>query len=312
MAAARDTRPERAVYASTSTLSPPLQRFEANVTSQCGEDGVIARVLELVGERDRWCVEFGAWDGRLASNTFALIERDGYRAVLIESDPTRYRDLVRTHERRPGVIALERRVGTEGEDRLDAILAGTPIPREFDLLVIDVDGNDYHIWDSVRDYRPKVVVIEFNPTIPNEVDFVQARDPTVSQGSSLTAIARLAAEKGYRLVHATAVNGLFVEERYFCAFGIADPSPAGLRADLSHVTWMFQTYDGRVHLVGNQRARWHDVPLRPESMQVVPVVLQGFPALFSPRRTILWRLWQLSREPRAVTGRIARRLRARG
>jgi len=48
---------------------PPLQAFQANVTSQCGEDGVIARALELIGDRDGWCVEFGASDGREASNT---------------------------------------------------------------------------------------------------------------------------------------------------------------------------------------------------------------------------------------------------
>ena len=128
----------------------------------------------MIGASDGWCVEFGAWDGRHASNTYALISDAGYSAVLIESDPARFAALQRTHAGRSGVIALRRVVGFEGPDRLDRILAETPVPRDFDLLSIDIDGNDFHVWDAVEDYRPKLVVIEFNPTVPNEVDFASS------------------------------------------------------------------------------------------------------------------------------------------
>lgn len=287
--------------------SPPLLPFETNVTSQCGEDGVIRRALEVIGARDGWCVEFGAWDGKHASNTYALIDRDGYSAVLIESDDARFAELQRTHAGRPGVIALQALVGFEGPDRLDAILAATPVPRTFDLLSIDVDGNDYHVWDALQEYRPKLVVIEFNPTIPSEVDFVQPRDLAVTQGSSLTAMARLANAKGYRLIHATVVNGVFVDQAYFPRFGIADDAPATLRANLSLVTWLFQTYDGRLHLAGNERLQWHGVPLRARRLQVLPRGLRSFPANFSTRQRIAWRAWRALREPRALLEQWARR-----
>lgn len=287
--------------------SPPLLPYEENINSQCGEDGVIRRALEVIGACDGWCVEFGAWDGRHASNTYALIDRKGYSAVLIESDDARFVDLQRTHAERTGVIALHRLVGFDGPDRLDGLLAGTPVPQDFDLLSIDVDGNDYHVWDAVQDYRPKLVVIEFNPTIPNEVDFVQPRDMAVSQGSSLTAIARMANEKGYRLIHATVVNGVFVDEAFFPRFGVADDSPAALRADLSLVTWLFHTYDGRLHLAGYDRLRWHDVPLKAERLQVLPHGLRTFPANFSLGQRIAWRAWRTVREPRAELRRRARR-----
>ena len=289
------------------SVSPPLKPFEENVTSQCGEDGVIRRALEIIGARDRWCVEFGAWDGRHASNTFALIDRAGYSAVLIESDRMRYDALLRTHSGRDGVTALHRLVGFDGPDRLDAILASTPIPEDFDLLSVDIDGNDYHVWEALERYRPKLVVIEFNPTIPNEIDFVQPRDLAVSQGSSLAALARLATAKGYRLIHATTVNGIFVDERYFARFRIEDPSPAALRADLSQVTWLFQTYDGVLRVAGNQRLRWHDVPLDAARLQVVPPWLRGFPPTLTTGRRIAWRAWRATREPRAALGRLSRR-----
>jgi hypothetical protein len=298
------------ISASWPQASPPLLPFEENITSQCGEDGVIRRALEVIGTRDRWCVEFGAWDGRHASNTYALIDRSGYSAVLIEGDGERFSALQQTHAGRPGVIALHRMVGFEGSDTLDRILAGTPVPRDFDLLSIDVDGNDFHVWDALQDYRPKLVVIEFNPTIPNEVDFVQPRDMAVMQGSSLKAIARSAGDKGYRLIHATVINGVFVDEQYFPRFGIVDDSSAALRADLSLVTWLFQTYDGRLHLAGNDRLRWHDIPLRTERLQLLPRGLRTFPANFSPRQRVAWRAWRLAREPRALLRRVHRGRRA--
>jgi hypothetical protein len=282
--------------------------FEENISSQCGEDGVIERALHVIGSRDRWCVEFGAWDGRLASNTHALIEHEHYSGVLIEADAARFESLQRTYAGRENVITFRRLVHFDGPDRLDCILAGTAVPRDFDLLSIDIDGNDYHVWEALQDYRPKIVVIEFNPTIPNEVDFVQPRDMAVMQGSSLTAMTRLANAKGYRLIHATVVNGIFVDERYFARFGIADDSPAALRADLSHVTWLFQTYDGRLHLAGNDRLRWHDVPLRAERLQVLPCGLRTFPANFSRRQRLAWLSWRVAREPRALVQHARRRM----
>ena len=91
----------------------------------------------------------------------------------------------------------------------------------------------------------------------------------------------MANAKGYRLVHATVVNGIFVDEAYFPRFDIVDDTPAALRADLSLVTWLFQTYDGRLHIAGNRRLRWHDVPIDPRRLQVVPRRLRTFPADFS-------------------------------
>ncbi len=303
----RPPPPPAFLQARPAGADPPLARYESNVTSDRGEDGVIRRALEVIGEGDGWCCEFGAWDGRHASNTWSLIAEHGYHAVLIESDADRFAALEREHAGRDGVIALHRTVGFAGPDRLDALLAATPIPRDFDLLCIDIDGNDYHVWEAVAEYRPKLVVIEYNPTIPNEVDFVQARDPTVAQGASLAALNRLAQAKGYRLIHATVVNGIFVEAGYFSRFAIPDPSPVALRSDLSQVTWMFQTYDGRLHVAGFNRVRWHDVPLDARRLQPVPALLRGFPPGLPRGRALLYRAWRAAREPRAALRRLVRR-----
>ena len=66
---------------------PPLIQYEKNYTSQFGEDGILERALELLPALDRWCVEFGAWDGKYLSNTYSLIEKHEYSAIMIEADP---------------------------------------------------------------------------------------------------------------------------------------------------------------------------------------------------------------------------------
>ena len=72
----------------TSRVKPEsayLQEFRRDVTSQYGEDGIIEKTLELLDEPTKWCVEFGAWDGRHLSNTYDLIVNKGYSAVMIEA-----------------------------------------------------------------------------------------------------------------------------------------------------------------------------------------------------------------------------------
>lgn len=60
-----------------------LTRHAGNLTSQTGEDGIIAGILERIGTRNRWCFEVGAADGQRLSNTWALF-RDGWQCVFCE------------------------------------------------------------------------------------------------------------------------------------------------------------------------------------------------------------------------------------
>lgn len=182
--------------------------------SQGGEDGIIHEICRQLGLEDGWFVEFGAWDGVRFSNTYALAQR-GWRGVSIEGDPQRAEELAQNMRAYSGVHALCRYISLDGDDRLDAILAGTPVPREFDLLSIDVDGNDYWLWKSVTEYRPKIVVIEYNANFkPDEsrtipYDAGHRWDGTMFYGASAAALNRLAGEKGYMLVAYTRNLNLF-------------------------------------------------------------------------------------------------------
>jgi len=247
-----------------------LNDFARSVTSQGGEDGIIKKILDVISNTNKWCVEFGSWDGKNCSNTYDLITNKGYSAVLIEGNTKRFKKLIETFKDNNKVIPVNTFVGFEENDNLDKILESTPIPVDFDLLSIDIDGNDYHIWDDVRDYKPKVVVIEFNATIPSPVEFVQPRDMRVTQGSSLLSITKLAKSKNYELVAVTGGNAIFVDSMYFDLFGIRNNSVKVMRTDESAITYIFCGYDGEVFLRGYRMMPWQQIAYKESKVQQLP------------------------------------------
>jgi hypothetical protein len=254
---------------------PPYADRLRNVHSQYGEDGLIEYVLEHLPDCPRYFVEFGAWDGRHLSNCAHLAEQ-GWHGCFIEGEPDRAKDAERNYAQVPGVTVISAFVMPTGERSLDRLLRTTPCPQEFGVLSIDIDGNDFHVWEYVREYRPAVCIVEFNPTIPVQVDFVQAMDPAVHQGCSLTALHRLAAQKDYVLAGATELNGVFVRSDLAAAARLPGYSPAQIKTT-TFETHAFHGYDGSVHVSGYGQLVWHGVPIRAEAWQLLPPELRRFP-----------------------------------
>jgi hypothetical protein len=274
-----------------------LLDHKRDVYSGTGEDGVIESVLQILPSRDRWCVEFGAWDGVFESNTRNLITNDGYSAVLIESDPARYADLLRHNQDDSKVVPVHASVGWSEPDSLDALLTKTPVPIAFDLLSIDIDGNDYHVWGAVSRYRPKLVCVEYNPTIPTGVRFVQRRDHAVNQGSSLSSLNDLAMSKRYELIATSAVNAFFIDADYFGLFEIEDNRPETLRRTHDRITYLFTGYDGSIHLAGYRKVPWHDLEMSESRMQQLPSWLRKYPRQYNGIEALLLRGLKRLRRP---------------
>jgi hypothetical protein len=238
---------------------PALQRLEQSrrvVTSQWGEDGLIEHIFSTIGTRNSWCVEFGAWDGKHLSNTWNLIENKDWRGVLIEGDRDRAAKLPKTFSKPDRHHYIHALVGWEGEHRMDALLAGTDIPRDFDLLSIDVDGVDWHILNGMTAYAPRVIVVEYNPAIPNSVAFVQAARGDISQGASLRALRDLAREKGYELIFTTETNAIFVIAEDYPAFGLITNDLHVLNPSNRHVLQTFELFDGTMVHTGREHMLW--------------------------------------------------------
>jgi hypothetical protein len=246
-------------------MTSRLEEHRENVFSQFGEDGMILAALQMLPDLEKWCVEFGAWDGRYASNTHRLMTEERWSGVFIESKPNRFQDLLRTYAGNDRATCINALVGLAGPNSLDSILSRTPIPKEFGVLSIDVDGDDWHIWHSLSTYRPALVLIEFNPTIPPDIDYVQPAG--THKGSSLAALARLGTNKGYELVAASYCNAFFVQEHLFSLFGLEDNSPEVIHHG-RHQTRVFQLFDGTLCFEGCTQLLWHDVSFR--RLQLIP------------------------------------------
>jgi len=93
----------------------PFNAYGKNIYSQNGEDGVVAEIIRRLGLSSGWFCEFGAWDGRYGSNTFALLKR-GWRGVMIEGDPARFRDLKKTASRFPDTLHIFEAFVSTGND----------------------------------------------------------------------------------------------------------------------------------------------------------------------------------------------------
>ena len=209
-----------------------LYAHKKSITSQFGEDGIIEKIFEIIGPKNKWCVEFGAGDGVLLSNTWNLIVNKGWRGVQIERDQLLFSDLEDTYADFP-VFCLNASVGFLPSDRsaaflLDKILHKYPIPKDFDFLSIDVDNIDYRIWETFVDYRPYVVCIEFCQTFKHEEEFIYGQD-NVHSGSSLKSIVDLGKRKGYELICVSGVNAFFVVAHLYPLFEIKSNDPINYR-----------------------------------------------------------------------------------
>lgn len=276
-----------------------LEQFKDNRFSQSGEDGLVEEILRRISVENslnRWCCEFGAWDGLHYSNTAKLIRGDGYKAVLIEGDPLRVKDL-KVNFPGDSVTAVCSFVTPAGKTSLDNILSDTDIPIDFDFLSIDIDGNDYWILESLKNYQPKLISIEFNPSIPNVVSFVQDYNPQTKHGSSALAISELARIKGYTVVAATMCNLLLVRNNLLSSVVSISPALEQLIPHCNDPIYMFFGYDGTV-LTNSSSVLlpWHG--LFPTSkIQILPKFLRIYSGDYNFFHKLVYRFFYFSTRP---------------
>jgi hypothetical protein len=168
--------------------------------SQGPEDAILARIFDAIGTTNRYAVEFGARDGVRLSNTHAL-RLQGWTCLLLDANP---------------VAKIVRRAFLTAEN-INATFARYAVPADFDLLSIDVDGNDFYLWQALSGYRPRVVVIEYNCRFGPDQSVVIAYRPDFIwdrsnyYGASAAALVKLGAEKGYVLADVSPrINLVFV------------------------------------------------------------------------------------------------------
>lgn len=230
-----------------------LSDFGSNAFSQFGEDGMIAEALRRVGEGGRTCVEFGAADGLSCSNT-ARLWKQGWRAVLIEADLGLYESLVETTVNHPDATPVKMTVAPSGPNSIDALLMCLEIT-SVDFMSIDVDGDDYAIWEAMK-IRPRIVCIEYNQSVPPHVELRQAHSGDCF-GASALSVCLLAQSKGYELVGLTEANLIFVDRPLAGAFDDLELE-LGHLFDFSALTYVVTDELGHPAIVGSPPWGWRE------------------------------------------------------
>jgi hypothetical protein len=197
-------------------MAVQLGKYGKKVYSQNDEDGIIEYLFCRIEPTSQFFVEIGVsprWrNGRrvdihefgLECNCRLLAER-GWKGLMIDG------------KQYPPPFNVKSEFITA--ENINLILSKYGAPPEFDLFSLDVDGNDYWIWKALT-YHPRVVVIEYNPSLAAGESKTIRYDPQFSwasngctkyYGASLLALKKLGDAKGYTLVYANGVNAFFVK-----------------------------------------------------------------------------------------------------
>jgi glycosyltransferase involved in cell wall biosynthesis len=209
-----------------------LTGSELRAFSQNGEDGVLAEILRRIGAPARYFIEFGVESGR-EGNCVYLADVAGWGGLFLEAGEQMYRELESKYAGAERVRTIRARVAAENVERL---FAEANVPPEPDVLSIDVDGQDYWIWEAIESFRPRVLVIEYNSSLDPRQRLVQPDEPGHSwdgseyYGASLGALQALGDRKGYRLVHTelSGVNAFFVRAD-LAGHAFPDPAEVAIR-----------------------------------------------------------------------------------
>jgi len=200
-------------------------KYRKDIYSQNGEDGIIEELLKRLDIKDGWVCEFGAWDGIRDSNTFNLIKNKNFSGVFIESDKDKFKDLLVTCHQYPKIIPINAFVNPDNysKDSLDNLLKTTNIPIDFDILSIDIDSFDYHVWDSMSVYEPKIVIIEIESSICPTTEYY-IHTPGLFNGTSFLPTYKLGIEKGYKFILHTG-NMFFIKNELYEKLGLSYSDP---------------------------------------------------------------------------------------
>ena len=195
----------------------PIDFYEFRVFSQHGQDGILQHLLRQVPITVDTFVEFGVSNYE-ESNTRFLLLNNNWRGLVIDSSQ---RNIAHVRQSpsywRHDLRAVEAFVTAEN---INALIANAGIEGDIGLVGIDLDGNDYWVWNALSVVRPRILICEFNValgleralTIPYDASFdrSKAHHSHLYFGASLPALIQLGREKGYRFVgHASTGNDAF-------------------------------------------------------------------------------------------------------
>ncbi|OHC73362.1 MAG: hypothetical protein A3G18_12485 [Rhodospirillales bacterium RIFCSPLOWO2_12_FULL_58_28] len=187
-------------------MSINLYDYNKNIYSQNGEDGIIEKLLSVLNMTGGYFVEFGAWDGKHWSNAYHLYEK-GWKGCFIEGDQKRFTRLCANIPDET-VLKINALVEEDGDNSLDSLLQKRGV-KDIDFLSVDIDSDDLRVWEGIKHFNPKIVIVEYNPVIPFDTRYINPKGKM--NGNSALSIHESARSRGYVLIEGTNTNLIFVK-----------------------------------------------------------------------------------------------------
>lgn len=281
-----------------------LDEVEFKVFSQWGEDGIIDWLIERaeIPPNLHSFIEFGV-ESYGEANTRFLLQNRNWRGLVMDGDPAQIERLNRKKELF-WAYDLTAKSAFITRENINDLFLDSGFSGEIGLLSIDIDGNDYWVWEAIRAVRPIICVCEYNAvfgdiwpiSVPYEPHFVRTRPEfrNLYFGASIAALRSLASRKGYQFLgtNSGGVNAFFIREDYASRFesGLVNPMawPSKFRESLDEA--------GQLSFVGGlERAQLiRELPvINTETLEKQP--LRGLTPLYSED-------WLRILEPRIAQG----------
>ena len=169
--------------------------------SNMEEDGIILKLLAAINVEKGFFLDIGSNDC-INSNCANLAFNFDWEGVFIDAS----RKLLQTGKRNYKWFGKVEKLKFVNSflypENINQVVCNNVSSIEIDFASIDIDGNDYAIWQALDCVKPKIVVVE-NKIEYGQYDIVVPATKAFSAaqwGASVVSLTRLSAEKGYTLV----------------------------------------------------------------------------------------------------------------
>ena len=197
----------------------PLDAYEFRVFSQFGEDGILQHLIQEAGiqAHERIFVEFGVQDYQ-ESNTRFLLQGYNWGGLIIDGSEewmasVRNSSLCWRYNLQALAAWIDR-------DNINELISSAGITGEIGILSVDIDGNDYWVWEAINCVNPIIVVCEWNSLFGPDHSVSIPYNPLFNRltahhshqywGASIKALQQLGLKKNYELIGSNrAGNNLF-------------------------------------------------------------------------------------------------------
>ena len=181
-----------------------IQDAEFSVFSQWGDDGIIQYLIHTIGITNKTFIEFGVENYREANTRFLLINNN-WKGLVIDGSEKNIQFI--KNDAISWNYSLNAVAKFITKENLNSLIENNGFKGEIGILHIDVDGNDYWLWECLNVVNPEIVIMEYNSvfgnkaaiSVPYKADFYVTNEhfSNLYFGASLKAMEHLAIKKGY-------------------------------------------------------------------------------------------------------------------